>query len=97
LLILDIISGLRVLQNKVNRLTSENTHQRTRVRELENELRNQHALYEAEKARADDAESQMLRRSSRDSGFGSVGDSDEALERQKALHARQNMSQIQLK
>jgi len=45
-----------------------------------------------EKARLIDSEHQMLRRSSRDSGFGSVEDSDEALERQKASHAKERMS-----
>ena len=36
----------------------------------------------------------MLRQSSRDSGFGSVGDSDEALERQKSVHAREKISNL---
>lgn len=87
----DIIAGLRTLQDKVDHLTSENNHQRTRVRELETELRHQKRLYDLERDRANKAESQMLRQSSTDSGFGSVGDSDEALERQKAVHAREKM------
>ena len=88
---LDIISGLRALQGKVDHLTSENNHQRIRVRELETELRHQKRLYDLERNRADKAEAQMMRQSSRDSGFGSVGDSDEALERQKAFHAREKL------
>lgn len=36
----------------------------------------------------------MLRRSSRDSGFESIEDSDEALERQKAVHAKDRMSRF---
>lgn len=47
-----------------------------------------------ERARANDAEKEIFRRSSNDSGFGSVGDSDEALERQKALHAKEKMSRL---
>jgi hypothetical protein len=90
-LIPDIIAGLRTLQDKVDHLTSENNHQRTRVRELETELRHQKRFYDLERDRANKAESQMLRQSSPDSGFGSVGDSDEALERQKAVHAREKM------
>jgi hypothetical protein len=93
-LILDIIAGLRSLQDKVDHLTSENNHQRSRVRQLETELRHQKRLYDLEQTRANKAESQMLRQSSRDSGFGSVGDSDEALERQKSVHAREKISNL---
>lgn len=82
---LDIISGLRTLREKVDYLNSENKSQKHLVRKLETELHQQRTLY-------DEAENQMLRRSSRDSGFGSVGDSDEALERQKAMHAKERMS-----
>ena len=73
-------------------LTSENDLQKARVRELENELRHQKVLYEFERGRVMDSENQMLRKSSRDSGFGSVEDYDEALERQKASHAKERMS-----
>lgn len=59
--------------------------QKNLVRKLESELHQQREYY-------NEAESQMLRRSSRDSGFGSVSDSDEAIERQKALHAKERMS-----
>ena len=92
MLTVDIISGLRTLQEKVNFLTSENNQQKTRVRELEDDLRHQRRLYDIERARANEAENQMFRKSSNDSGFGSVGDSDEALERQKASHAKERMS-----
>lgn len=88
----DIISGLRVLQDKIKYLTSENNHQKTRVRDLENELRHQKRLYDIERTRANENDHQMFRRSSGDSGFGSVGDPDEALERQKASHAKDRMS-----
>ena len=91
-LILDIISGLRTLQDKVNCLTTENNQQKTRVRDLENELRRQKSLYEAERAKADEKENQLYRQSSRDSGFGSVEDPDEVVERQKASHAKDRMS-----
>ena len=91
-LTVDIISGLRVLQEKVNFLTAENNQQKTRVRELEDDLRHQRRLYDIERARANEAENQMFRRSSNDSGFGSVGESDEALERQKASNAKERMS-----
>jgi len=88
---LDIIAGLRTLQDKVDHLTSQNNHQKTLIRELETELRHQKRLYDLEHARANKAEGQMMRQSSRDSGFGSVEDSDEAMERQKAVHAREKM------
>jgi hypothetical protein len=92
MLTLDIIAGLRILQEKIVLLTSENDHQKNRVRDLEKKLNQQKALYDMERARANEVENQMLRRSSRDSGFGSVEDSDEALERQKASHAKDRMS-----
>jgi hypothetical protein len=92
LTIIDIISGLRVLQDKVKYLTYENNHQKTRVHELESELRHQKRLYDIERTRANENDHQMFRRSSGDSGFGSVGDPDEALERQKASHAKDRMS-----
>jgi hypothetical protein len=38
-----------------------------------------------------------LRRSSPDSGFGSDGDADEALEREKEVHAKEKISMISLK
>jgi len=34
----------------------------------------------------------MLRRSSADSGFGSVGDPDEVLEREKEIHTKEKIS-----
>jgi len=78
----DIVSGLRQLQETVRQLTSEKHRQQMTIRELEDELREQKRLYEQH----------PLRRSSRDSGFGSVEDSDEALERMKSMHARDRMS-----
>ena len=80
------------MQDKVNSLTSENLYQKTRVRELEAELRHKRAQYDIQRNRANEAENPRFRRSSPDSGFGSVEDSDEALERQKATHAKDRMS-----
>jgi chromosome segregation ATPase len=51
---------------------------------LEEELHEQKRLYEQH----------PFRRSSGDSGFGSVEDSDEALERMKAMHAKDRMSTL---
>jgi hypothetical protein len=85
---IDIINGLRTAQEKLRTITSENYRYQTRIRELEHELRHQNTLF-------DNAvqENYMFRRSSgHDSGFGSVGDSDEALERQKASQAKERMS-----
>ena len=84
-LTLDIISGLRSLHEKVNNLSSDNEAQKSLVQKLENELYQQKRSY-------DEVENRMHRVSSRDSGFGSVGDSDEALEQQKAVHAKERMS-----
>ena len=39
----------------------------------------------------------MFRRSSADSGFGSVGDPDEALEREKEIHAKEKISILSIK
>ena len=77
-------------------LTSENNLQKARVRELENELRHQKVLFEFEKARVMESENQMLKKSSRDSGFESVENSDDAFERAKASHAKERMSTIPL-
>ena len=84
-LTLDIIAGLRSLQEKVDNLSTENKVQKSLVQKLENELYHQRKSY-------DEVENRMHRVSSRDSGFGSVGDSDEALEQQKAIHAKERMS-----
>jgi len=80
----DIVSGLRQLQETVRQLTSEKQRQQATIRQLEDELREQKGLYEHH----------PLRRSSRDSGFGSVEGSDEALERMKAMHAKDRMSKF---
>ena len=85
------------MQDKVNSLTAEKGYQKTCIRDLENELRRQKSLYEVERAKANESETHLYRRSSRDSGFGSVEDSDEALERQKASHAKDRMSSSTIK
>jgi len=75
------------LQDKINALTNEKIHKQGLIRQLENELRHQQRLHDFEKSRGEGH-----RRSSRDSGFGSTGDVDEAIERQKAMHAKDQMS-----
>ena len=75
------------MQETVKQLTSEKHRQQATIRQLEAELREQRRQYEHH----------PLRRSSRDSGFGSVEDSDEAVERMKAMNAKDRMSALLLK
>ena len=93
-----IISGIRRLREKVSYLTSENNDQKARIRGLETEVSHQRTLYNIEVEKAKEIESRNIRRSLQDSGFGSIEDSDEALERLKESHAKERMSRpLQLK
>jgi hypothetical protein len=93
-LIQDIIAGLHALRDRVKSLTAENNVQKSRVRELESELHHQRNLFEIERDRFTRQDLDRHRRSSPDSGFGSVGDADEALEREKEIHAKEKIRMI---
>jgi hypothetical protein len=84
------------LREKVKLLTAENNKQKSRVRKLEAELRHQQNLLDIERDRFTKQDAGMLRKSSGDSGFGSVGDPDEALEREKEVHAKEKISILPL-
>jgi predicted RNase H-like nuclease (RuvC/YqgF family) len=93
LLTVAIISGIRILRERVNHLTSHNNDQKARIRELENELNYQKAIYNVEVAKIKEMESRGFRQSYQDSGFGSADDS-EALEKLKESHAKDRMSRF---
>lgn len=80
------------MRERVKSLTAENNIQKTRVRELEAELHHQKNLLDIERVRFSKQDMGMFRRSSGDSGFGSVEDPDEALERVKEIHAKEKIS-----
>ena len=78
------------MQDKIDSLTSEKLRQQNLIQQLENELHHQQKVYNHGRAKVDNH-----RRSSGDSGFGSISDPDEAIERQKALYAKDRMSIFQ--